>query len=165
VGGFLGIPEVFAHGAHWIHTFLDPVVEGSLSLQPIEHHLSHSAEYMMMAVAVAVAVIGILLAWGTYKKYNASAKNKGFAKLLEDKWMWDEAYENAFQKPFVKLSAFTEKTIEKKGIDGAVNGIGKLVHLASDKLRLLQTGSVGVYLFLMVIGMILLFIIQWVGNG
>ena len=165
VGGFLGVPEVFAHGAHWLQNFLDPVVEGSLSLRPVEHHLSHSAEYIMMAVAVAVAVIGILLAWNTYKKYDTKAENNGFAKLLEDKWLWDEAYENAFQKPFVKLSAFTEKTIEKKGIDGAVNGIGKLVHFASDKLRLLQNGSVGVYLFLMVIGMILLFIIQWLSNG
>ena len=165
VGGFLGIPEVFAKGGHWLHHFLAPVVEKSLAMEPLVHHLSHSAEYMMMGVAVAVAIIGILLAWGTYKKYDAQKENKGLEKFLEDKWYWDEAYENAVQKPVMKMSAFAEKNIEKKGIDGLVNGVGKLVHFASDKLRLLQNGSVGVYLFLMVLGMIILFIIQLVSNG
>ncbi len=164
-GGFLGIPEVFAHDAHWLHNFLTPVIEKSLALEPTIHHLSHSAEYIMMAVAVSVAIIGILLAWGSYKKFDAKKENKGIEKFFEDKWHWDEAYENAFQKPFMKMSAFAEKNIERKGIDGGVNGIGKLVEFASDKLRLLQNGSVGVYLFLMVLGMILLFIIQLLSNG
>ncbi len=166
IGGFLGIPEVFAHGVHWIENFLAPVVEKSLVMQgAFVMHLSHTHEYIMMAVAVAVAIIGILLAWGTYKKYDAKKENRGIEKFLENKWYWDEAYENGIQKPFMKLSAFVEANIEKKGIDGAVNGIGKLVHFASDKLRLLQTGSVGVYLFLMVLGMIILFIIQLLSNG
>lgn len=166
VGGFLGIPEVFAHGGHWLHNFLTPVIEKSLALKGAHvMHLSHEHEYIMMAVAVVVAVIGILLAWNTYKKFDASKENTGLGKFLEDKWYWDEAYENAIQKPFMKLSAFTEKNIENKGIDGAVNGIGKLVHFASDKLRLLQNGSVGVYLFLMVLGMIILFVIQFLSNG
>ena len=164
VGGFLGIPEVL-HGNHWLHHFLSPVVEKSMSLNPLIHSLGHTEEYIMMAVAIAVAVIGILLAWTTYKKYDAKKENKGIEKFFEDKWYWDEAYENAIQKPFMKLNAFAEKNIERKGIDGGVNGIGKLVHFASDKLRLLQNGSVGVYLFLMVLGMIILFIIQLVSNG
>jgi NADH-quinone oxidoreductase subunit L len=164
VGGFLGIPEVL-HGNHWLHHFLSPIVEKSMSLNPLIHSLGHTEEYIMMAVAIAVAVIGILLAWTTYKKYDAKKENKGIEKFFEDKWYWDEAYENAIQKPFMKLNAFAEKNIERKGIDGGVNGIGKLVHFASDKLRLLQNGSVGVYLFLMVLGMIILFIIQLVSNG
>ena len=165
VGGFLGLPEVFAHDGHWLHNFLEPVVERSLALYPSEHVLSHTAEYLMMGVAVAVAVIGIILAYGVYKKYDANKENTGLAKFLEDKWYFDEAYENAIQKPFMKFSSFAEENIENKTIDGAVNGVGKLVRFASDKLRLLQNGSVGVYLFLMVIGMILLFIIQFLSNG
>lgn len=165
VGGFLGIPEVFAHGSHWLQNFLEPVVFKSMALTPLEHALSHTTEYIMMGVAVAIAIIGAVLAYGVYKRYNAKHENTGVAKFLEDKWYFDEAYENAFQKPFMKLSAFAEKNIENKTIDGAVNGVGKLVAFASDKLRLLQNGSVGVYLFLMVFGMILLFIIQFLSNG
>lgn len=166
VGGFLGIPEVFAKHSHWINNFLKPVIKKSMVLPgKMVPHLSHAAEYMMMGVAVAVAVIGILLAWNTYKKYNAQKENTGISKFLENKWYWDEAYEAIIQKPFMKMSTFVEKNIENKGIDGAVNGIGKLVHFASDKLRLLQNGSVGVYLFLMVLGMIILFIIQLISNG
>ena len=157
--GFWAFPEAL-HGNHWLANFLEPVVEKSLALKPAVHHLSHSSEYIMMGIAVAVAIIGILLAWGTYKKYDASKDNEGVAKFLEDKWHWDEAYENAIQKPIMKMSSFAEQNIEKKGIDGIVNGIGKLVQYGSDKLRLLQNGSVGVYLFLMVLGMIILFVIQ-----
>ena len=165
VGGFLGIPEAL-HGNHWLHNFLAPVVEKSFVTKgAFVEHLSHQSEYIMMAVAIVVAIIGILLAWSTYKKFDAKKENKGIEKFFEDKWHWDEAYENAIQKPFMKMSAFAEKNIERKGIDGAVNGIGKLVHFASDKLRLLQNGSVGVYLFLMVLGMIILFIIQLLSNG
>jgi len=165
VGGFLGIPEVFIHGGHWLKNFLGPVVAKSMAGVPLEQVLGHTEEFIMMGVAVAVAIIGILLAWIAYKKFDAKKENKGIEKFFEDKWYWDEAYENAIQKPFMKMSAFAEENLEAKGIDGAVNGIGKLVHFASDKLRLLQNGSVGVYLFLMVLGMIILFIIQLLSNG
>ena len=54
----------------------------------------------------------------------------------------------------------SESIVEKKGIDGVVNGVGKAVNYGSRQLRLIQNGQVGIYVLLMVIGMLLLFIIQ-----
>jgi NADH-quinone oxidoreductase subunit L len=115
---------------------------------------------MMMGIAVLVAIGGILLAYAGFKKYNASKKSAGIAKFFENKWYIDEAYDAAIVKPLYKKSFFYEKYIEKMGIDGLVNGIGKLIQDGSNRLRILQSGLVGFYLFLMVLGIALLFIIQ-----
>jgi NADH-quinone oxidoreductase subunit L len=40
------------------------------------------------------------------------------------------------------------------GIDGLVNGIGKAPVEASKGLRLIQTGNVGFYIFMMVAGVV-----------
>jgi NADH-quinone oxidoreductase subunit L len=58
------------------------------------------------------------------------------------------------------LATFFNQVIEKNIIDGLVNGVGKAVHYGSRQIRLLQSGLVGTYILLMVIGMLILFIIQ-----
>ena len=47
------------------------------------------------------------------------------------------------------------------GIDGAVNGVGKLVNWSSGKVRLVQSGQVGFYIFAMVLGITVLFAISF----
>jgi NADH-quinone oxidoreductase subunit L len=128
------------------------------------NHLSHESEYILMGVAVLIAVIGILIAWFGYKKYNAAAEAKGIASFFEQKWYFDEAYDNIIVKPLYHISSFSEKVIEKSGLDGIVNGIGKMIQLGSTRLRLLQSGLVGFYLFLIVIGIVLLFALQLLYN-
>ncbi len=45
-------------------------------------------------------------------------------------------------------------------IDGLVNGTGKLVQYGSRQLRYLQSGQVGAYVLLMVVGMVILLVVQ-----
>jgi NADH-quinone oxidoreductase subunit L len=59
-----------------------------------------------------------------------------------------------------KTASFFESILENKVIDGLVNGVGKAVNYGSRQLRWLQSGQVGAYILLMVIGMLVLFIIQ-----
>jgi NADH-quinone oxidoreductase subunit L len=54
------------------------------------------------------------------------------------------------------LSGFLSKTVDKAGIDGIVNGFGKGAVEASKSFRLLQTGMVGFYIFMMVAGILAL---------
>jgi NADH-quinone oxidoreductase subunit L len=164
VGGFIGLPEVFGVGEHWLKEWLMPVVKGSEFAKMTVEHLSHTGEYALMGIAVGVALLGIALAYNAFKNYDAKATNTGFGKLLEDKWMFDEAYNNAVIKPVYSTAATLKNSIEKNVIDGGVNGVGKLLDFASNKLRYLQSGMVGFYLFIMVAGIIglavLLFFIQ-----
>jgi NADH-quinone oxidoreductase subunit L len=50
--------------------------------------------------------------------------------------------------------------MEKRGIDGFVNGVGKAVNYGSRQIHLLQSGHVGTYVLLMVVGILILFIVQ-----
>ena len=68
--------------------------------------------------------------------------------------------ELSISNPLKSVAGFFDKIIEKKGIDGLVNGVGKAIGYSSRQLRLIQTGQVGIYVLLMVLGMLVLFIIQ-----
>jgi NADH-quinone oxidoreductase subunit L len=125
-----------------------------------EAHLSFNTEIVLMAIAVAIAIAGIIIAWTGYKKYNAQQQSTGIASFFEHKWYIDELYDMIISKPLKSISGFFEKVIEKSGIDGAVNGVGKMIQAGSNKFRLLQSGLVGFYMFLMVIGIIVLFVVQ-----
>jgi NADH-quinone oxidoreductase subunit L len=48
--------------------------------------------------------------------------------------------------------------VDKAGIDGFVNGLGKGSIEAGKGLRLLQTGNVGFYIFAMVIGVLVILV-------
>ena len=71
----------------------------------------------------------------------------------------DELYDAVIVNPLVKFSGFLDRIIERKGIDGGVNGVGKMVRWGADRMRLLQNGQVGAYLFTMVIGIVLIFVL------
>jgi NADH-quinone oxidoreductase subunit L len=68
-------------------------------------------------------------------------------------------YNALFVKPLQIFSNLLRK-IDRSAIDGIVNGVGKSVNYGSRQIRLLQSGQVGAYILLMVIGMLVLFIIQ-----
>jgi NADH-quinone oxidoreductase subunit L len=42
-----------------------------------------------------------------------------------------------------------------------VNGVGRLVKWGGERMRLLQSGQVGFYIFIMVIGMVALFTLSF----
>ena len=95
-----------------------------------------------------------------FKNYQDKGEATGFGKILENKWYVDELYNTVITKPLRAISDFFSNIIERKGIDGMVNGVGKAVNYGSRQLRWIQSGQVGAYVLLMVIGMLILFIIQ-----
>jgi NADH-quinone oxidoreductase subunit L len=160
LGGFVGIPEVFAKDAHSLEHFLAPIFAGSAKLAE-QHHLAASQEYLMMGGSTIAIAVMIWLAVRQYKKYQQTEEaNTGIAKVLENKWYVDELYNAIIVNPLNALSGFLKNIVEKSGIDGLVNGVGKLVGYGSRQLRLLQSGQVGNYILMMVLAMVV-FIIIW----
>jgi len=154
VGGYVGMPEVMSeHNA--FAGFLHPVVSNVG-----EHHMAAATEWMLMGVSVAVSVIMIVVAYTMTRKPNF-AGNKGIAKALENKWYVDELYEAIIVRPIEGLSRLLDKFAERRGIDGVVNGVGKTVRWGGDRLRLLQSGQVGFYIFIMVLGIVVLFTVSF----
>ena len=164
VGGLIGIPEVLMHGGHRLETFLEPIFAESNTLVTSlneKHELSHATEYALMAVSVVGALIALLYAWNKFSKYEkTTVKETGIGRILDNKWYVDEIYEAVIVKPIQSVATFFNNILEKKGIDGFVNGIGKAVNYGSRQIRLLQTGQVSTYMMLMVVAVLILFIIQ-----
>jgi NADH-quinone oxidoreductase subunit L len=161
-GGWIGIPELFVKGGHRLEHFLAPVFADGKALAAQHSHLSHSTEYALMGVAVAGALIALLVAlrqYGNYKK--SEAPSGAFGRLLENKWYVDELYQAIIIRPLEIIAGFFNNVLDRKIIDGLVNGIGKVVVFGSRQLRLLQSGQVGSYVLLMVLGMLLLFVLQF----
>ncbi|MBY0482497.1 MAG: NADH-quinone oxidoreductase subunit L [Chitinophagaceae bacterium] len=160
VGGWIGIPEVIAKDAHSLEKFLAPVFAGSAAIAE-QHHLEASQEWMFMGISTLLIVGVIFYAIGSYKKYQVDAsENTGIAKLLENKWYVDELYDAVIVNPLNSLAGFFKNMVEKNVIDGAVNGVGKLVAYGSRQLRLVQSGQVGNYVLIMVLA-IVVFILVW----
>ena len=163
VAGFVGIPALFAPNAHALEHFLAPVFAGSTALVHA-HHIEHSTEWILMGTATVLILIVIVYAVTKFKKYTTTEPNTGIAKVLENKWYIDELYDTVIVNPLHWFAGFLKNTIEKYVIDGAVNGVGKLVGYGSRQFRLLQSGQVGSYILMMVMALVL-FIIIWFNDN
>ncbi|HLY71393.1 MAG TPA: NADH-quinone oxidoreductase subunit L [Puia sp.] len=159
VGGFAGIPDVFAKNAHLLHHFLSPVFEKSERLKPVIEQ-SNSLELTLMAVSVFVELIGMLYAWNRFSKDPELGEPQGFGTVLANKWYVDELYDTIIVRPINALGKFFNDVFEKSIVDGLVNGIGRTIQYGSRQLRLLQSGQVGAYVLMMVLGIVILFVIQ-----
>jgi NADH-quinone oxidoreductase subunit L len=157
-GGFLGVPEAIMPDAHWLGRFLEPVVGSA----PKE--VSNGTEWGLMGVSVAIALVGTLWAVSRFSKRPELGEPTGFGKVLANKWYVDEFYNAVIVKPIDLLAQFLV-FFDKNVIDGIVNGVGSLVQYGSRQLRLLQSGLVGGYVLLMVLGILLLFIVELIFGG
>lgn len=154
VGGYVGLPPVISEH-HTLNSYLAPVVSNFNV-----HHLEHATEWMFMGLSTVLVIIMIGVAYARTKKPDFS-ENTGLAKVLENKWYVDELYDGVIVRPLGGLSKILNNIIEKLGIDGIVNGTGKLVNWGSGKVRILQSGQVGFYIFAMVLGMTIIFAISF----
>jgi NADH-quinone oxidoreductase subunit L len=168
IGGFFNVPEVL-HGSAKLSTFLDPIYAGSRQVNPeafAATHLSHSTEYILMAVSVFAALISIGVAYILYvTRKNVPAVDEaitGIKKVIYNKYYVDEIYNTVFVKPLQWESAFLTNVFEGKIFEGITGGINNLVDWSAAKTRLFQTGNTGFYLFAMVIGIVLTMILNFI---
>ncbi len=159
VGGAMNVPEVL-FGSSWLNEFLAPVFAKSVPLLT-HHELSHSTEYMLMAIVIALTLVLIGIAYSIYVKRNnvpaAEGQNIGSVqRVVYHKYYVDEIYDTVIVKTLFWLSAKFDVVIEKMAIDKLVNSIGETTVAWSWILRWLQNGSIGFYIFIMVMGIALM---------
>jgi len=158
VGGFLNVPAVLG-GSASLAGFISPVFADSAAMAA-PFHLDHSTEFMLMAISVVAAISMAAFAYFRYVKntqVTETNEKRGFlSNLSYHKFYVDEIYDFLIVKPLNSLSVFVYRVIDKNGIDGLVNGLGKGINESGKGIRLLQSGNVGFYIFLMVLGAVAL---------
>ena len=94
-----------------------------------------------MATVVCLAGIGLgLRVWLPSAEHDALEPS-----FLERAWWIDWLYGQIIERPGAALSSFAAWVVDKRVIDGSVNGVGSLVRGGGTQLRKLQTGYVRNY--------------------
>lgn len=181
VGGLiLGVPP--EHG--WLHGFLGPVVEVGG-----EHEVSAGMVFLVMSIALVIAVMGWGLAHFLYSMSPATPEGwaqrfSAMYRILLNKYYVDELYDRIFVEPLKRLGAMLD-WFDHTVIDGIVRGVGRLTdwgasgstwiekyiiygglnvigysnHLAAREGRKLQSGMVHHYAAIIVAGLFLLVLV------
>ena len=145
-GGLLQLP--FTKDLHFLEKWLEPIVEHG------EAHISGSwaydNKYLLMLVAIVVALSGIALAVGVYGKKKLPAIEP---QILANAWNYDKGV-SAFMGGPGRQSFEAVAWADAHVIDGAVIGTGSVVRKSSGLIRKIQSGYVRVYAAAIVIGVL-----------
>ncbi len=168
-GGWLNLPEVVTDlvpigpaGAfdHW----LEPVVGGATArVSAGASRLPAATEEMLMGLAVVIAVAGIVYAIARLKPERLVPKRdaipeEGFEGVVANKYYVDEGLDRAIVTPTYAISRnFLWRLIDNGVIDGLlVNGSAAVARGFGWIGSRLQTGNVGIYAWVLVVGVVAL---------
>jgi len=148
VGGAMQLP--FSKSTHFLEHWLEPVVHHSEV--SIADTWAYSNKWLLLVVAILIAVSGVVAAIAVYSKGKFKIIEP---KILADAWRYDSAVSAIVGGPgraaFGGVAAFDAKIV-----DGVVNGIGTEVRAASGLLRKIQNGLVRSYAFVIGLGAVVL---------
>ncbi len=137
VGGLLQLP--FSKDLHFLEKWLEPVVE--FGEADIKGTWAYDNKYVLLGVAVVVALAGIAASVLVYSKKKVAAIEP---EVLANGWFYDSAISKFMGGPGRKsfdAVAWADRTI----VDGAVNGVGRIVRTSGSVVRRVQTGAVRTY--------------------
>ncbi len=157
VGGYVGLPPMWAWGDRF-GAFLAPSL---FAAGHGEHHAAVWLEYALMGSALAVAALGIAVAYWFYVVRpdlpEALAQNlNGLYRLLLHKYYVDELYSYLFVRPVLGAAHWLWKQFDVLVVDGAVNGSAEAVRQSGRWLRRWQTGNVQHYALSLLVGTLVL---------
>jgi NADH-quinone oxidoreductase subunit L len=163
VGGVLNLPAFMGGISQALHHWLEPVT-GAAALHIThgeEAHLALGTEFALIGLAVLIAVGGIAYAFNRLKPAALvpkaqSPESTGIERVLENKYFVDEAYDKVIVRPIVGTSRrVLWRGMDSGLIDGLfVNGSAKLMEFFGWVGARLQSGQVGTYAWVLVIGVL-----------
>jgi NADH-quinone oxidoreductase subunit L len=134
-------------GGRALERFLEPVVGRA----PDVASGGFGSSFALSTVATAAALLGALAAWPLYgtskveRWMGLRVRFEPLWRLLANKFYVDEIYEFFTVTIGRAVAAFLAVTVEARGIDGTVNGLGELVGVAASRGRRVQSGLVRTY--------------------
>ena len=158
VAGFVGVPRAL-HGNDVIEHFVTPEAPETESPE------TANTELLLMAASTAAALGGLFTAYLFYSARpelpeQLATKAHAMYSILTNKYYVDEIYDAIIVMPVVQTSReFLWKFVDVSVIDGAVNGVGKVVRGSAGGLRHMQSGYVRTYAGWILLGGVL--VVVW----
>ncbi|MGQ0826177.1 MAG: NADH-quinone oxidoreductase subunit L [Actinomycetota bacterium] len=161
IGGLINLPfvkEELDFLARWLH----PVFEAASEV----HLESFSLGFTLSTIAVVVAVVGIVVGRALYQNGlqetdPAEAKLGPLAKVLASAYYLDVGIARFVSGPATLFARVLAEGIDRRIVDGAVNGIGGVFRSAGGGLRRVQTGLVRSYALAIILGTVALLGYVW----
>jgi len=151
VGGFFALPH-----------FLEP----QLPL-PKVHAALHHLELPLLVLSIVIAFAGLAAAAYVFGSgtSRAEALQRRFAvlhRLLSGKYFIDELYERCIGRPLVWVSDFVFLRLGDRALlDGTLNGLAALGQRGAGALGRVQTGSLHLYAWFVLIGIVGALLWSW----
>ena len=139
VGGVLNLPESLPNGAKL-----------SALLEPVIGHAAHEEAVGVIVVMWALAAVAVLGAWWIYgidleRRAAVRLRLGPVNQIVRHKFFVDEIYATVIVAPLRVLASFLAGVVDRRVIDGAVNGLASLTSRLAGGLRQLQSGFVRNY--------------------
>ncbi len=169
VGGFVGLPAVL--GGSEIHHFLVHDGHGPVAEPHHEFHVPVAIEWGLLFLGLAIAAGGVLFAWfvirwGSRGPEADTSVKRFFGPLygtFSRKYSVDEIYQKWVVNPVVNSARKIFAPFDESAVDGAVNGVAKLVQGIALRLRGIQTGVVQHYALALVLGVVVVLALMLLG--
>jgi NADH-quinone oxidoreductase subunit L len=159
IGGFIGLPHYLGVPNLFDH-WLEPVFKSANAITESYRHAGEHTimiEVIFVIISIIVASISIFISFRKFSIQEKFEDEKGFGKILENKYYLDEIYDAAVVNPIQKTSEkFLWNIFDIKIIDGAVNGIAKYFSRLGSEWRKLQTGVIQDYATFAIAGIVLI---------
>jgi NADH-quinone oxidoreductase subunit L len=162
-GGWLNLPSFLPLGRPgMLDQWLEPVV-GAATARVVGAEgpaVVGGSEFALVAAAVGVAVAGILIAFVLLKprlvrSVAETPAERGVGRILAGKYFIDEVYDRVIVRPVVGVSrVFLWRGVDSGLIDGLVNGSGKIARGLGLVGSWLQSGQVGTYAWVLLLGVL-----------
>ncbi len=117
--------------------------------------------FLLTLVPTLAALAGAATAWFCYMARPAlpaqlATRFRPLYLFLLNKWYFDELYDAIFVRPYAVLARLLWHGADEGVIDGSSAGLARLTAGGSVQLVRIQTGSIAVYAFTMLIGLLTL---------
>ncbi|HTS89638.1 MAG TPA: NADH-quinone oxidoreductase subunit L [Gemmatimonadales bacterium] len=165
VGGALNVPAFAqdfltpARLEFWLQPVTAAGADIATRLGTAAHTPEGTTETALLLLAIVIAVGGLVLGWATTLRARIlpardSSPDRGFWKVLYRKYYVDELYDRYVVQPLVRFSrTVLWRTVDQGVIDGGlVNGSARLSRAVGWIGSRLQTGQVGLYVVLFLVG-------------
>src|SRR5207247_6963832 len=133
--------------ADWVHF-------GTVIREPVD--------YGFAAVSLLGAAAGVLVGLRLYARWRERdplVRLGPAYTFIQHKYYLDDIYLQGVVRPIQYQASSAADLVDRRVVDGAVNGVGNSARFAGGVLRYLQSGSVQRYAALLIVGVIILAIV------